>query len=61
MSTFNCPGYPYHKLTLFSQVRFELAWKALDQSTKTIIPWRMPEFYERFAFVPLPAPLSRRH
>jgi argininosuccinate synthase len=35
------------------QVRFELAWKALDQSTKTIIPWRIPEFCERFASVPL--------
>lgn len=45
-----------------SQVRFELAWKALDQKTKTIIPWRIPEFCERFASVPLPAPapLSRR-
>ncbi|CEJ90788.1 Putative Argininosuccinate synthase [[Torrubiella] hemipterigena] len=31
------------------QVRFELAWRALDQSTKTIIPWRIPEFCERFA------------
>lgn len=31
------------------QVRFELAWKALDQKTKTIIPWRIPEFCERFA------------
>ncbi|CAM1501305.1 Fc.00g104670.m01.CDS01 [Cosmosporella sp. VM-42] len=30
-------------------VRFELAWKALDQKTKTIIPWRLPEFCERFA------------
>ncbi|KAI1809601.1 arginosuccinate synthetase [Poronia punctata] len=31
------------------QVRFELAWRALDQKTKTIIPWRIPEFCERFA------------
>ncbi|KAJ3489741.1 hypothetical protein NLG97_g5936 [Lecanicillium saksenae] len=31
------------------QVRFELAWRALDQTTKTIIPWRIPEFCERFA------------
>ena len=46
-----------HAHPLISQVRFELAWKALDQTTKTIIPWRIPEFYERFASVPLPAPL----
>ncbi|KAK2612523.1 hypothetical protein QQS21_001461 [Conoideocrella luteorostrata] len=31
------------------QVRFEMAWRALDQRTKTIIPWRVPEFCERFA------------
>ena len=45
-----------HTHPLTSQVRFELAWKALDQKTKTIIPWRIPEFCERFASVSLPAP-----
>ena len=56
MSTFSCPGSLCHTLTPFSQVRFELAWKALDQNTKTIIPWRIPEFYERFASVNLSVP-----
>ncbi|RFN52365.1 argininosuccinate synthase [Fusarium flagelliforme] len=31
------------------QVRFELAWKACDPTLKVIAPWRMPEFYNRFA------------
>ncbi|OIW32959.1 arginosuccinate synthetase [Coniochaeta ligniaria NRRL 30616] len=31
------------------QVRFELAWKACDPSVKVLAPWRMPEFYNRFA------------
>jgi argininosuccinate synthase len=31
------------------QVRFELAFYALQPSIKVIAPWRMPEFYERFA------------
>lgn len=47
-----------HTYPLISQVRFEMAWRALDQKTKTIIPWRIPEFCERFASVPLPDPLS---
>lgn len=32
-----------------SQVRFELAWKACDPSLQVLAPWRIPEFYERFA------------
>lgn len=31
------------------QVRFELAFYALQPSIKVIAPWRMPVFYERFA------------
>ncbi|KAH8598935.1 argininosuccinate synthase-like protein [Bisporella sp. PMI_857] len=31
------------------QVRFELAFYALQPSIKVIAPWRLPEFYERFA------------
>ncbi|KAH7175848.1 argininosuccinate synthase [Dactylonectria macrodidyma] len=31
-----------------SQVRFELAWKALDPSLSIIAPWRMPSFFNRF-------------
>ncbi|KAM0250614.1 hypothetical protein ACHAP5_002144 [Fusarium lateritium] len=31
------------------QVRFELAWKACDPTLKVVAPWRMPEFYNRFA------------
>jgi argininosuccinate synthase len=31
------------------QVRFELAFYALQPSIKVIAPWRMPEFYNRFA------------
>ncbi|KAK4241667.1 argininosuccinate synthase [Achaetomium macrosporum] len=31
------------------QVRFELAWKACDPTLKVLAPWRMPEFYNRFA------------
>ncbi|KAI0198856.1 argininosuccinate synthase [Astrocystis sublimbata] len=31
------------------QVRFELAWKACDPTLKVLAPWRLPEFYERFA------------
>uniref|UniRef100_A0A098D5E8 Argininosuccinate synthase n=1 Tax=Gibberella zeae (strain ATCC MYA-4620 / CBS 123657 / FGSC 9075 / NRRL 31084 / PH-1) TaxID=229533 RepID=A0A098D5E8_GIBZE len=36
-------------LHLSSQVRFELAWKACDPTLKVLAPWRMPEFYNRFA------------
>jgi argininosuccinate synthase len=47
-----------HKCTILShgctgkgndQVRFELAWKACDPSLKVLAPWRLPEFYDRFA------------
>lgn len=31
------------------QVRFELAFYALQPSIKVIAPWRIPEFYNRFA------------
>ena len=31
------------------QVRFELAFYALSPSIKVIAPWRIPEFYNRFA------------
>ena len=31
------------------QVRFELAYYGLSPSIKVIAPWRLPEFYERFA------------
>lgn len=31
------------------QVRFELAFYALQPSIRVIAPWRLPEFYERFA------------
>ncbi|KAG9241727.1 argininosuccinate synthase-like protein [Calycina marina] len=31
------------------QVRFELAFYALQPSIKVIAPWRLPEFYEKFA------------
>ncbi|KAI9674688.1 MAG: argininosuccinate synthetase [Caeruleum heppii] len=31
------------------QVRFELAFYALQPSIKVIAPWRLPEFYDRFA------------
>lgn len=31
------------------QVRFELAFYALQPSIKVIAPWRLPEFYNRFA------------
>ncbi|QSZ28536.1 hypothetical protein DSL72_003034 [Monilinia vaccinii-corymbosi] len=31
------------------QVRFELAFYALQPTIKVIAPWRLPEFYERFA------------
>lgn len=31
------------------QVRFELAFYALQPGIKVIAPWRMPEFYNRFA------------
>lgn len=30
------------------QIRFELAYAALAPSLKTVVPWRMPEFLERF-------------
>jgi len=30
------------------QVRFELAFYALQPKIKVIAPWRLPEFYERF-------------
>ncbi|KAF5717472.1 Argininosuccinate synthase [Fusarium mundagurra] len=32
----------------FSQVRFELAFKACNPSIKVIAPWRLPEFCEKF-------------
>lgn len=31
------------------QVRFELGFYALKPDIKVIAPWRIPEFYERFA------------
>lgn len=31
------------------QVRFELAFYALQPTIRVIAPWRLPEFYERFA------------
>ncbi|KAI9683161.1 MAG: argininosuccinate synthetase [Trizodia sp. TS-e1964] len=31
------------------QVRFELAYYALQPTIKVIAPWRLPEFYDRFA------------
>lgn len=31
------------------QVRFELAFYAIQPSIKVIAPWRLPEFFERFA------------
>jgi len=31
------------------QVRFELGYLALSPKIKIIAPWRMPEFYDRFA------------
>ena len=39
-----------HVLTtfVFSQVRFELAFMALNPAIKVIAPWRLPEFIERF-------------
>lgn len=30
------------------QVRFELAWHAIDPSLKILAPWRIPEFIKRF-------------
>lgn len=33
--------------TSCSQVRFELAFKALNPTMKIIAPWRMPEFIQR--------------
>lgn len=30
------------------QVRFELAWQALDPSMRILAPWRIPEFINRF-------------
>ncbi|KAJ2715174.1 argininosuccinate synthetase [Coemansia spiralis] len=30
------------------QVRFELAYYALDPTLKVVAPWRVPEFYQRF-------------
>lgn len=30
------------------QVRFELAWRALDPTVSIIAPWRMPKFFNRF-------------
>jgi argininosuccinate synthase len=30
------------------QVRFELAWRALDPTLSIIAPWRMPKFFNRF-------------
>lgn len=31
------------------QVRFELAFLAIDPKIKIIVPWRLPEFFEKFA------------
>jgi len=30
------------------QVRFELSFAALDPTLQTIVPWRLPEFFNRF-------------
>ena len=30
------------------QVRFELAFLAIDPKIKIIAPWRIPQFFERF-------------
>ncbi|PTD12418.1 Argininosuccinate synthase [Fusarium culmorum] len=39
-----------HNCTILSHgFRFELAWKACDPTLKVLAPWRMPEFYNRFA------------
>ncbi len=32
----------------YSQVRFELAFKACNPTLKVIAPWRLPEFIQRF-------------
>ncbi|PON21800.1 argininosuccinate synthase [Trichoderma gamsii] len=34
--------------TIKCQVRFELAWRALDPTVSIIAPWRMPKFFNRF-------------
>ncbi|KAM3499404.1 hypothetical protein MY10362_007332 [Beauveria mimosiformis] len=34
--------------TAQNQVRFELAWRALDPTVSVIAPWRMPKFFNRF-------------
>ncbi|KAM3549579.1 hypothetical protein MY1884_008678 [Beauveria asiatica] len=34
--------------TAQNQVRFELAWRALDPTVSIIAPWRMPKFFNRF-------------
>ncbi|KAK1252721.1 hypothetical protein MKX08_003908 [Trichoderma sp. CBMAI-0020] len=34
--------------TIKCQVRFELAWRALDPTVSVIAPWRMPKFFNRF-------------
>ncbi|KAM0358475.1 hypothetical protein ACHAPY_000405 [Fusarium culmorum] len=47
-----CTGKGNEYDSLFNitlQVRFELAWKACDPTLKVLAPWRMPEFYNRFA------------
>jgi argininosuccinate synthase len=52
------PGQKYSHFSFVShgctgkgndQVRFELAFYGLDPSIKVIAPWRLPEFYNRFA------------
>ena len=35
-------------IDVLSQVRFELAFMALNPAIKVIAPWRLPEFIERF-------------
>ncbi|KAM3484072.1 hypothetical protein MY8738_002511 [Beauveria namnaoensis] len=35
-------------ITIKCQVRFELAWRALDPTVSVIAPWRMPKFFNRF-------------
>jgi argininosuccinate synthase len=35
------------------QVRFELAFKACNPKLKVIAPWRLPEFIQKFQYVPI--------
>ncbi|OAR05725.1 hypothetical protein LLEC1_07574 [Akanthomyces lecanii] len=43
-----CTGKGASRITSPNQVRFELAWRALDPSVSIIAPWRMPKFFNRF-------------